>query len=165
MFFNNQLCIKLLNNVTVLLKHIHAVRQWVDKGSFLKMTSFRQLVFTQVLVLISSLRPITGMPSLTRQSSVCRSQNKPRKFSKPGSQYNRAVVGWALGRHTRSFSATLESSTAPGCSPLRMGVDSQERCAASHAFGSTSLWGSYCCRRGPYLTQVNWFRRERDIHS
>ena len=29
--------------------------------------------------------------------------------------------------------------TASGCSPLRMGVDSQELCAASHAFGSTSL--------------------------
>ena len=28
-----------------------------------------------------------------------------------------------------------ESSTASGCSPLRMGVDSQERCAALHAFG------------------------------
>ena len=27
MFFNNQLCIKLLNNATVLLKHVHAVRQ------------------------------------------------------------------------------------------------------------------------------------------
>ena len=60
-FFNNQLCIKLLNNVTVLLKPIHAVRQCIDKGSFLKMTSFRHLVFTRVLVLISSLRPITGM--------------------------------------------------------------------------------------------------------
>ena len=31
--------------------------------------------------------------------------------------------------------ATSESSTASGCSPLRMGVDSQERCAALHAFG------------------------------
>ena len=28
--------------------------------------------------------------------------------------------------------ATWESSTASGCSPLRMGVDSNERCAASH---------------------------------
>ena len=37
--------------------------------------------------------------------------------------------------HLGSFSATWESSTASGCSPLRMGVDSQERCAASHAFG------------------------------
>ena len=60
-FFNNQLCIKLLNNITVLLKPVHAVRQCIDKGSFLKMTSFRQLVFTRILVLISSLRPITGM--------------------------------------------------------------------------------------------------------
>ena len=39
----------------------------------------------------------------------------------------------------RSFSATSESSTASGCSPLRMGLDSQERRAASHAFGSTSF--------------------------
>ena len=63
-FFNNQLCIKLLNNETVLDKPIHAVRQCIDKGSFLKMTSFGHLVFTRVLVLISSLRPITSMPSL-----------------------------------------------------------------------------------------------------
>ena len=50
--------------------------------------------------------------------------------------------------HLGSFSATLESSTASGCSPLGMDVDSQERCAAAHAFGSTSFCGSYCCRRG-----------------
>ena len=31
------------------------------------------------------------------------------------------------------------SSTASDCSPLRMGVDSQECCGASHAFGSTLL--------------------------
>ena len=49
------------------------------------------------------------------------------------------------------FSATAESSTASGCSQLRMGVDSQGRCAASHAFGSTSLRGRYCCRRGSCL--------------
>ena len=69
-FFNNQLCIKLLNNVAGLLKPIHAVRQCIDKGSFLKMTSFRQLVFTRVLVLISSLRPITGM-SLSDETTKC----------------------------------------------------------------------------------------------
>ena len=34
-FFNNQLCMKLLNNVTVSLKLVHAVRQCIDKGSFL----------------------------------------------------------------------------------------------------------------------------------
>ena len=66
-FFNNQLGIKILNNVTVLLKPLHAVRQCKDKGSFLKMTSFRHLVFTQVLAQISSLRPITGM-SLSDES-------------------------------------------------------------------------------------------------
>ena len=60
-FFNNQLCIKPLNNVTFLLKPLRAVHQCIGKGSFLKMTSFRHLVFTRVLVLISSLRPITGV--------------------------------------------------------------------------------------------------------
>ena len=69
-FLNNQLCIKLLNNVTVLLKPVHAVRQCIDKGSFLKMTSFRQLVFSRVLVPISSLRPITGI-SLSEESLNC----------------------------------------------------------------------------------------------
>ena len=61
-FINNQLCIKLLNKLTVLLKLVHAVRQGIGKGSLLKMTSIRQLVFTRFLVLIiSSLRLITGM--------------------------------------------------------------------------------------------------------
>ena len=67
-FFNNQLCIQLLNYV--LLNPIHAVRQCLDKGSFLKMTSFRQVIFTRVLVLISSLRPITGM-SLSGEAMGC----------------------------------------------------------------------------------------------
>ena len=69
-FFNNQLCVKLLNNVTVLLKLVHAVRQGIDKGSFLKMTSLKQLVFTRVLVLFSSFRPITGM-SLSDETINC----------------------------------------------------------------------------------------------
>ena len=92
-FFNNQLCVRLLNNVTALLNPVHTVRQCIDKGSFLKMTKFRHLVFTRVLVLISSLRPITGMSSLKRPSRVCRSQNKPRMFSKLGSHFDRVVVG------------------------------------------------------------------------
>ena len=57
------------------------------------------------------------------------------KFSKPGSEYDR----WALAMHLGSFSATSESSTASSCSPLRMGVDSQEHCEASHAFVWISL--------------------------
>ena len=61
---------KLLNNVTVLLKPVQAVRQCIDKGSFLKMTSFKQLVFTQVLVLICSLLPITGM-TLSDEAIKC----------------------------------------------------------------------------------------------
>ena len=69
-YFIHQLRIKLLNNVTVLQNLIHTVRQCIDKGSFLKMTSFRQLVFTRVLVLISSLRPITGM-SLSDEEIKC----------------------------------------------------------------------------------------------
>ena len=94
---------------------------------------------------------------------MCRSLNKPCNFSKPGSQYDRAVVGWTLATHLGSFSATSESSTAAGFSPLRMGVDSQERCVASHAFGLTSLWGNYWyhVRFWTNLTQMNWFRREK----
>ena len=56
---------------------------------------------------------------------MCRSRNKPREFSKPGSQYDRAVVGRALATHPGSFSAASGPSTPSGCSPLRMGVDSQ----------------------------------------
>ena len=41
--------------------------------------------------------------------------------------------------HPGLFNAISESLTASGLSPLRMGMDSQERCAMSHAFGSTSL--------------------------
>ena len=44
--------------------------------------------------------------------------------------------------HVGSFSATSESSTASGCSPLRMGMGSRERCVKivlSHAFGSRQL--------------------------
>ena len=69
-FFNNQVCIKLLSNVTVLLKAVHGVRQCTDNGSFLKMTSFKQLDFTRVLALISSLRPNTGMP-LSDEATKC----------------------------------------------------------------------------------------------
>ena len=48
-------------------------------------------------------------------------------------------MGCTLEMHPGSFSATTESLTASGCSPVRMGVDSLERCAASDAFGSTLL--------------------------
>ena len=58
---------------------------------------------------------------------MCRSLNKSRKFSKPRSQYDRAVVGSAVVMHPGSFSAKPESSTASGCSPLSMCVDSKER--------------------------------------
>ena len=50
---------QILNNVTVLLKFVHAVHQCIDNGSILEMTSFRQLVFTGVLVLISSLHQVS----------------------------------------------------------------------------------------------------------
>ena len=115
------------------------------------MTSFRQYGFARVLVFISSLRPITRMSLFDEAIKCVQKPNKPRKVSKPGSQCDRAVVGWALTTHPGSFSATSESSTASGCSLLRKGIDSQEHCATSHAIGSTSLWGSYCCRRwGPH---------------
>ena len=39
-FLNNQFCINSLNNVKVLHKSNHAVRQCLDKGSFSKKTSF-----------------------------------------------------------------------------------------------------------------------------
>ena len=39
-FCSIQVCIILLNNVTVLLKSVHAVCHCLDKGSFSKMTSF-----------------------------------------------------------------------------------------------------------------------------
>ena len=68
-FFNDQLCIKILNNVTVLLKPVYAVRQCKDKGSFLKMTN-QTIGFTRVLVLISSPRPITDM-SLSDEAIEC----------------------------------------------------------------------------------------------
>ena len=53
------------------------------------MTIFRQLVFTPVLVLIRSLRPLIGM-SLSDEAIKCvQSQNKPRKLRKAGSQFDR----------------------------------------------------------------------------
>ena len=67
-FFNNQLCIKLLNNVTVLLKHVHAVRQCIDKGSFLKNDKFQTIGFHSSS--ISSPRPITGI-SLSDEAIKC----------------------------------------------------------------------------------------------
>ena len=54
-FRSNQFCIISLNNVTVLLKSVHAIRQCLDKGSFSKMTSFSLENKYLVLVLISSL--------------------------------------------------------------------------------------------------------------
>ena len=39
-FHSNQFCIISLNNVTLLLKSVHAIRQCFDKGSFSKMTGF-----------------------------------------------------------------------------------------------------------------------------
>ena len=78
-FFNNQLCIKLLNYVTALFKSVHAVRQCIEKGSYLKMTSFRQLVFTRVLVLISSLRPITSITGMSLSDEAIKCVQKPKQ--------------------------------------------------------------------------------------
>ena len=75
--------------------------------------------------------------------------------------------------HTGSFSATSESSTASGCSPLRMGSDSQEWCATLHAFNLTSLGCIYCCRREscPFFfdefnsSELNWTRSRYSLSS
>ena len=40
-----------------------------------------------------------------------------------------------LDKLWRRIQDRSEFSTASGCSPLRMDVDSQERCTALHAFG------------------------------
>ena len=58
--------------------------------------------------------------------------------SKPGSQSDRVAVGCALVTHPGSFSAASESLIVSGCSPLRMGADSHERCAL-RVYDSTSL--------------------------
>ena len=79
--------------MTVLLTPGHAVRQCIDKGSFLKMTSLTYLVLTQVLVLITSLRPITSM-SLSDEAIKCVQKPKqPALVVFSGTQYDRAVVG------------------------------------------------------------------------
>ena len=97
-FFNNQLCIKILNNVTVLLKPVYAVRPCIDKGSFLKMTSFRRLVSLEFLP------KSVHFLSLSGEAIECVPKlNKPRLFSKPGSQSDRAAVGCALATHPKSF--------------------------------------------------------------
>ena len=74
--------------------------------------------------------------------------------------------------HLGSFSATSESSTTSGCSPLRMGLDSKEWCATLRAFNSTSLSCSYCCRREscPFFdefmsSELNWTRSRYSFSS
>ena len=72
--------------------------------------------------------------SLSDEAIECvQKLNKPRLFSKPGSQSDRAAVGCALATHLGSFSATSEYLIVSGCSPLRMDVDSHERCATLRA--------------------------------
>ena len=98
---------------------------------------------------------------------------KPNRYSLVNLDLNPIEQLWdeALAMHQGSFSVTSESSTVSGCSPLRMGFDSQEWYATLRAFKSTSLWCIYCCRRepGPFfltnLIQVNWIGRDRDIQS
>ena len=75
--FNNQLCIKILNNVTVLLNPVYAVRPCLDKGSFQKMTSFRKLVSLEFSSK-SRLRPITDMSLSDEAIQFVQKQNKPR---------------------------------------------------------------------------------------
>ena len=44
-----------------------------------------------------------------------------------------------LWRRIRDLLVQPQNLRVSGCSPLSMGVDSQEHCAASYDFGSTSL--------------------------
>ena len=68
--------------------------------------------------------------SLSEEAIECvQKLNKPRLFSKPRSQSNRAAVGYALVMHLGSLSATSESSIVSVYYPLRMGADLHERCA------------------------------------
>ena len=79
-------------------------------------------------------------------------------------------MGWALVMHPGSFSATSESLTALGCSPLRMAADPKNvvqryilsippryDVVIAAGEGHALYWTS--------LTQVNRFSRERDIIS
>ena len=64
-FLKNQFCINKLYNVTVLLKSVHAVRQFIDKGSFSKMTSFSLENEYLDLVLFSSLELNSAKTGMT----------------------------------------------------------------------------------------------------
>ena len=69
-FLNNQFCINSLNNVTVLLKSVHAVRQCLHNGSFSKMTSFTLKNEYLVLVLISSLELISSKRAWASSAAI-----------------------------------------------------------------------------------------------
>ena len=87
-FLNKQLCIKLLNNVTVLLKPVHAVRQCIDYGSFLKRQVsdiWFSLMFSSKVFTSSNNRFVL----LRRGHRVCAEANT----SRVSSQSDRAVVG------------------------------------------------------------------------
>ena len=68
-FLNNHFCINSLNNVTVLLKSVHAVCQCIDKGSFSKMTSFSLENLYLVLVQFSSLELNSSKMDMTPSCS------------------------------------------------------------------------------------------------
>ena len=79
-FRSNQFCIISLNNVTVLLKSVHAVHQCLDKGSFSKMTSFsleKKISFSSKSVHSSKIRPKTDMTlSCSNNCLITRSNQK-----------------------------------------------------------------------------------------
>ena len=95
------------------------MRQCIDKGSFIEMASLRQFFS---LELSSKSVHFIQQPvcySLTRPSSVCRSQNNFRYLSKLGSQSDRVAGGCSLATHSGAFSEIPESLTASGCSSLK----------------------------------------------
>ena len=68
-FRSNQFCIISLNNVRVLFKYVHAIRQCLDKGSFSKMTSFSLSNECLVLVKINSLELNSSKTDMTLSCS------------------------------------------------------------------------------------------------
>ena len=79
-FLSNQFCIISLNDVTVLHKSVHAVRQCLDKGSFQKWQVFhlrRNISFASKSVHSSWIRPKTDMTlSCSNNCLITRSNQK-----------------------------------------------------------------------------------------
>ena len=125
------------------------------------MTSIRQLVFTRVLVLISSLRPITGM-SLSDQAIKCVQKPKQTVLVQLLDELWRRIWDRSVQpRNLRQLQVALHYERAWVCKNImrRHMLLVQPRYEAVIATGEDHVcfWTT--------LTQVNRFRRERDIHS